>query len=207
MPDFRPQPNGDGTCASHYVVQGDSCSALGAANSLTNAEIESFNTQTWAWMGCANMQAFQYICLSSGAPPMPAPIANAICGPQKPGSTQPGAGTPLSSLNQCPLNACCNRFGQCGITKEFCTISQSVTGAPGTAAPGENGCISNCGTDIVTGSGPAQAVSIGYFEAFNLDRPCLNMKISAMNLEPYVMPPPSSYLCDALPLFILFIFM
>jgi chitinase len=107
MPDFRPQPNGDGTCASHYVVAGDTCSSLGAANSLTNAEIESFNAQTWAWQGCTNVQAFQYICLSTGAPPMPAPIANAVCGPQKPGTTQPGAGIALASLNPCPLNACC----------------------------------------------------------------------------------------------------
>lgn len=107
MPDFRPQPNPDGTCFSHYVVPGDSCSALGAANSLTNAEIESFNTQTWSWEGCSNVQAYQYICLSTGAPPMPAPIANAVCGPQKPGTTQPGPGTTLASLNPCPLNACC----------------------------------------------------------------------------------------------------
>ena len=107
MPDFRPQPSPDGTCSSHYVVPGDSCSALGAANNLTNAEIESFNTETWGWQGCSNVQAYQNICLSSGAPPMPAPIANAVCGPQKPGTTQPGPGTTLASLNPCPLNACC----------------------------------------------------------------------------------------------------
>jgi LysM domain len=107
MPDFRPQPNPDGTCASHYVVTGDSCSSLASANSLTNAEIESFNTQTWGWQGCSNVQAFQNICLSTGAPPMPAPIANAVCGPQKAGTTQPGPGTSLASLNPCPLNACC----------------------------------------------------------------------------------------------------
>ncbi|KAJ5020020.1 Killer toxin subunits alpha/beta [Colletotrichum sp. SAR 10_99] len=185
LPDFRPQPNSDGTCFSYYVVPGDSCSSLGAANSLTNDEIESFNTQTWGWQGCSNVQAYQYICLSSGAPPMPAPIANAVCGPQKPGTTQPGAGVDLASLNPCPLNACCNKHGQCGINKDFCTISQSETGAPGTSAEGENGCISNCGTEIVVGSAPAQAISIGYFEAYNLDRPCLNMKITAMDVTPY----------------------
>ncbi|KAK1855211.1 class V chitinase chi100 [Colletotrichum chrysophilum] len=185
LPDFRPQPNSDGTCFSYYVVPGDSCSSLGAANSLTNDEIESFNTQTWGWQGCSNVQAYQYICLSSGAPPMPAPIANAVCGPQKPGTTQPGAGVDLASLNPCPLNACCNKHGQCGINKDFCTISQSETGAPGTSAEGENGCISNCGTEIVVGSAPGEPISIGYFEAYNLDRPCLNMKITAMDVTPY----------------------
>jgi chitinase len=107
LPDFRPQPNPDGTCAAHYVEKGENCAVLGAANSLTNDEIESFNKETWAWEGCGNVQAYQYICLSSGAPPMPAPIANAVCGPQKPGTQQPGPGTPLASLNPCPLNACC----------------------------------------------------------------------------------------------------
>ncbi|KAK2028159.1 glycoside hydrolase [Colletotrichum zoysiae] len=161
LPDFRPQPNSDGTCFSYYVMPGDSCSSLGAANT------------------------YQYICLSTGTPPIPAPIANAVCSPQKPGTTQPGAGTSLASLNPCPLNACCNKHGQCGINKEFCTVSQSETGAPGTSAEGENGCISNCGTEIVVGSAPAQAISISYFEAYNLDRPCLNMKITAMDVTPY----------------------
>ncbi len=107
MPDFRPKPNSNGTCFSHYVEPGESCSVLGAANSLTNAEIESFNKQTWGWQGCSNVQAYQKICLSTGAPPMPAPIPNAMCGPQKPGSVQPPAGIALASLNPCPLNACC----------------------------------------------------------------------------------------------------
>jgi chitinase len=109
LPDFRPKPNADGTCASHYVEKEENCAALGAANSLTNAEIESFNKNTWAWDGCNNLQAYQYICLSTGDPPMPAPIANAICGPQKPGSKQPASGVSLDSLNPCPLNACCVR--------------------------------------------------------------------------------------------------
>ncbi|KAK4197626.1 family 18 putative glycoside hydrolase [Triangularia verruculosa] len=185
MPDFRPQPNPDGTCAAHYVEPGENCAALGAANSLTNAEIESFNKNTWGWQGCGNVQAYQFICMSKGAPPMPAPIANAVCGPQKPGTVQPGPGTSLASLNPCPLNACCNKHGQCGINKDFCTESESETGAPGTSAPGENGCISNCGTDIVLSSAPSQYMSIGYFEGYNLNRPCLNMRITAMDLTTY----------------------
>ncbi|RMZ84417.1 hypothetical protein DV738_g462, partial [Chaetothyriales sp. CBS 135597] len=185
LPDMRPQPNPDGTCFAHYVEPGEYCAALAAENSLTNAEIESFNTNTWGWEGCESLQAYQYICLSTGAPPMPAPIENAVCGPQKPGTEQPGPGTTLASLNPCPLNACCNKYGQCGINQDFCTESESSTGAPGTSAKGQNGCISNCGTDIVSGSAPAEYINIGYFEGYNLERPCLNMKITAMDLTPY----------------------
>lgn len=31
----------------------------------------------------------------------------AVCGPQKPGTAQPGPGINLADLNPCPLNACC----------------------------------------------------------------------------------------------------
>ncbi|QGA18027.1 hypothetical protein EYB26_005705 [Talaromyces marneffei] len=62
-----------------------------------------------------------------------------------------------------------------GITSEFCTPSLSDTGAPGTAAPGSNGCISNCGTDIVASSPPASFARMGYFESFNDQRSCLHM--------------------------------
>jgi hypothetical protein len=68
--------------------------------------------------------------------------------------------TNISDLNPCPLNACCNIWGQCGITKEFCIDIN--TGAPGTAKEGTNGCISNCGTKIVN-SGGGGGIKIGYF--------------------------------------------
>ena len=71
------------------------------------------------------------MCLSTGNPPMPAEITNAVCGPQVPGTKAPTDGTALADLNQCPLNSCCDRWGQCGITAEFCTPSKSPTGAPG----------------------------------------------------------------------------
>jgi GH18 family chitinase len=63
-----------------------------------------------------------------------------------------------------------------GITPEFCTPSKSSTGAPGTAAPGTNGCISNCGTDVVKSPAPAEFLKVGYFQAYNHERPCLNMR-------------------------------
>ena len=68
----------------------------------------------------------------------------------------------------------CNIWGQCGITPEFCTVTPSSTGAPGTT-----GCVSNCGSGISavikSPDPPAQFVKVGYYEAFNPDRPCLTM--------------------------------
>ena len=46
---------------------------------------------------------------------MPAPISNAVCGPQVLGTVVPPAGTDISTLNPCPLNACCDVWGQVSI--------------------------------------------------------------------------------------------
>jgi hypothetical protein len=171
MPDFTPKPNADGSCATYTVAADDTCSGIAAANSISTDDLETFNKNTWAWSGCSRLFVSNIICLSSGTPPMPAPLANAVCGPQKPGTTAPSSGTNISSLNPCPLNACCNVWGQCGITSEFCTDTN--TGAPGTAKPGTNGCISNCGTDIVQSGAPSQFISLAYYEGYGLARACL----------------------------------
>lgn len=84
----------------------------------------------------------------------------------------------LANLNPCLLNACCDIWGQCGIISDFCTAAPADTGAPGTAQPGSNGCISNCGTQIVSSAAPESFVKIGYFEAWNSQRPCLHMWVS-----------------------------
>lgn len=125
------------------------------------------------------------ICLSSGYPPMPAPAANAVCGPQVNGTGKAPPGFDLSTLNECRLKACCNTWGQCGTTDDFCTPSKSATGAPGTAAPGTNGCISNCGTDVIIGDAPKDAYNIAYFEAFDWDRPCLHMAADQIDTALY----------------------
>lgn len=56
LPDFTPQPNSDGTCYSYTVVSGDYCSAIAETNSLTVADIESRNTDTWGWAGCSYLR-------------------------------------------------------------------------------------------------------------------------------------------------------
>ncbi|KAI0467015.1 hypothetical protein F4859DRAFT_518632 [Xylaria cf. heliscus] len=183
LPDFAPKPNPDGSCATYTVVTDDTCSDIAAANSLTVTQLESFNKNTWAFNGCSNLWVGTVICLSSGDPPMPAPVANAVCGPQVPGTTKPPKGTDISKLNPCPLNACCDVWGQCGTTTEFCT--NTSTGAPGTAQPGTNGCISNCGTNIVFSDAPAVFRRIAYFQGYNLDRPCLYMDSSQIDPSKY----------------------
>lgn len=117
---------------------------------------------------------------------MPNAVENAQCGPTVPGTKAPTNGTAITDLNPCPLNACCNMWGECGITADYCTNHTGPAGNPGTAPDGENGCISNCGTDIVNDdSGPSSFISIGYYESWNWDRPCLNMRAASIDSTEY----------------------
>ncbi|KAI7774988.1 Killer toxin subunits alpha/beta [Diaporthe eres] len=170
LPDFRPTPGADGSCFAYDVQENDNCANLGAEFSLTNEEIESFNKDTWGWAGCELLCPNTKMCLSKGTPPFPAPIANAACGPQKPGSKPPTDGSNITDLNLCPINACCNIWGQCGITRDFCIDTN--TGPPGTAKKGTYGCISNCGTEVVRGTGSG-AIKLAYFQGYGLGRKCL----------------------------------
>jgi hypothetical protein len=90
LPDFAPQPNSDGTCYAHTIASGDTCSGLSAAYDLTNDKIEGFNKNTWGWSGCQLLFIGDVICLSTGNPPMPAALSNALCGPQKPNTPAQG---------------------------------------------------------------------------------------------------------------------
>lgn len=105
LPDVRPKPNADGSCFSYQVQNDDNCANLGAEHGLTNDEIEGFNENTWGWSGCKLLFSETIMCLSTGKPPFPATIANAVCGPQKPGSKAPTDGSKIADLNPCPLNA------------------------------------------------------------------------------------------------------
>ena len=179
LPTYTPKPQSDGTRAVYKVAAGDGCWAIADTHYLKTTDLETFNKKTWGWAGCANLQAGQIMCLSSGNPPMPAIVQGTTCGPQVPGTAKPASGVDISTLNPCPLNACCDAWGFCGTTADFCTKSPADTGAPGTAKPGTNGCISNCGMDIVNnGSPPPSFRSIGYFEAFDQQRPCLRMDVT-----------------------------
>ncbi|RAK98113.1 glycoside hydrolase [Aspergillus ibericus CBS 121593] len=187
LPDFAPSAYANGTCCTYDVVSGDSCSALAATYSLTEDEIDSFNSDTWGWYGCDDLQAGQSICLSNGTAPYPVALANAVCGPQVPGTnfTDTTVGD-WATLNPCPLNACCDIWGQCGATPDYCNDTLAASDAPGTAPPGSNGCISNCGTTIVnTATAPSSFSAVGYFEASNVERPCLQMNAFTISPEKF----------------------
>ncbi|KAL6876786.1 glycoside hydrolase family 18 protein [Trichoderma novae-zelandiae] len=179
LPNLTPQKNPDGTCASYTVKSGDYCALIAENNYITVDNIETYNAKTWGWNGCSNLQLGANICLSTGDPPMPAVVPGTVCGPQVAGTKRPANWSDIGSLNPCPLNACCDIWGQCGITPDFCTPAKSSTGAPGTSPPGINGCISNCGTSIVNSEEPpTEFRSIGYFESFGANRSCLAMDAS-----------------------------
>jgi hypothetical protein len=112
LPDFSPQPNPDGSCATYTVKSDDYFAAIAAANGITLDQLGDFNSNTRTWNGCSELWVGTIICLSSGTPPMPAPVANARCGPQVPGTTVPPPGANISALNPCPLNACCDFWSQ-----------------------------------------------------------------------------------------------
>ncbi|XP_014561985.1 glycoside hydrolase family 18 protein [Bipolaris victoriae FI3] len=167
-PDIKPRKDANGNCAVYTTKKDDYCSKIAVSRDITVAELENFK-----------------MCISEGSPPMPANVPNAVCGPTMNGTTQPPAGTDLATLNPCLLNVCCNIWGQCGMTDDFCVISKSETGAPGTSAPGKNGCISNCGRDIIKGSAPASKIKLAYYESWNFNRPCLTMHVDKIDTSTY----------------------
>lgn len=182
LQDHRPQPDANGNCYTYTTKAQDGCWAIGDVFGITEADIEKYNKKTWGWAGCGSgMGVGQVICLSSGNPPFRSSLDGATCGPQVPGTVKPAAGTDWSSMNPCPLNACCDVWGFCGVTDEFCTPTPADSGAPGTAKPNTNGCISNCGTKITNNDvAPSEFRKVGYFEAWNSERSCLNMDITDM---------------------------
>ncbi|KAL2799896.1 glycoside hydrolase superfamily [Aspergillus keveii] len=183
----QPVINEDGSCASYITQPGDTCASIADAHHLGLLDISYFNDgRTWGWSGCDLLESDVRICLSAGVPPMPLPRDNAVCGPTVPGTQMPTDGTPLASLNPCQLNSCCNTLGQCGVSPEFCIYEEGPTGNPGTAPAGSKGCISNCGFDIIDNSDPpAEFMRIGYYESFNFDRPCLNLRAKHINVNDY----------------------
>ncbi|KAK0724371.1 glycoside hydrolase superfamily, partial [Lasiosphaeris hirsuta] len=114
---------------------------------------------------------------------MPFPIPNAVCGSTKPGSKAPAGKEAIKDLSPCPLNACCNVWGQCGISGDFYTEKKSPSGNPGTSGL-QNGCVSNCGMEIKNkGSPPSWYGRIGYYESWNFQRKCLRQHVENANTD------------------------
>lgn len=77
-PDFRPKPT-NGNCAVWKTQTGNNCGTLAAARDLTVADLETFNKNTWGWMGCKSLYPDFNMCTSAGNPPMPAIVAVSRC--------------------------------------------------------------------------------------------------------------------------------
>jgi chitinase len=171
-----PKPRPDGTCVSYVITNHDDCSKIQANYGISKQEIYDYNKETWAWAGCDGILPGQRICVGPGTPRLPPPDPQAECGPSKPGTSSPSNGEKMGDLSPCPIKACCNVWGNCGVDKDFCIPTTSETGNPGSAAPNTNGCVQNCGMEIVkSGGAPASFMKVGYFEAWNRERPCLHM--------------------------------
>ncbi|KAL7800674.1 glycoside hydrolase superfamily [Trichoderma afarasin] len=187
-------------CTKHQIAPGESCASIAKACKISVADFLKYNDvkgdgDEW----CRKLQAGKNTCCSSGSS-KPLPEDNGDCFThtikagddcsQKPGTVSPGLVTDasaLAKLDPCPLNSCCNIWGQCGIDSLFCNKAEGPTGNPGTAPPDSNGCISNCGTDIVNNNKPPSSgfQRIGYYEAFNWERPCLHMRSEMSNTQNY----------------------
>ena len=115
---------------------------------------------------------------------MPTPIKDAVCGPQVPGTMKPSKGTDLSSLNSCPLKVCSDVWGYCGTTAEFLTKTPANNGNPETTIPDTSSCIFNCGMNTVNnGKPPSNFAKFGHFEGFSIQRSCLRMDASQINVS------------------------
>lgn len=180
-----PGPRPDGSCTSYVTVNDDTCSKIANTYGITTQDLYTHNKQTWGWGGCDNLFPGMRICLGPGTPRLPASNPDAECGPSKPGTQSPSSGTKIEDLSPCNIKACCNIWGKCGVDEAHCIPTKSETGNPGTAQPRTNGCVQNCGLEMINNdSPPASFMKVAYFEAWNRERPCLHMSVSQI---------PSSY--------------
>ena len=68
LPNYAPQPQPDGTCATYTIQPDDDCSTIAATFSLTVDDIVKFNNDTWAWNGCKILYPNNIICRTHWKP-------------------------------------------------------------------------------------------------------------------------------------------
>ncbi|RSL60097.1 hypothetical protein CEP53_005571 [Fusarium sp. AF-6] len=75
---------------------------------------------------------------------------------------------------KCPLNVCCSRYGFCGMTKDYCKVTDKK----------EESCQSNCAQPGSGGSGGnVQKRVIGYYEAWNWKKKCIGMSMEDIPVD------------------------
>ncbi|ORZ37941.1 glycoside hydrolase superfamily, partial [Catenaria anguillulae PL171] len=165
----RPNPLPNGECFHVKLPKDGTCDALASEHDVTIDEIERWNTlKSWRWGGCAKLMPDQKVCLSDGRAPRPDPLpADKVqCGAESEGD------------KKCPLNACCGKWGWCGLSDDFCR-------AEPTLAPGL-GCQSNCGTEPAPEMRQCDGTmryAIGYYESWAETRKC--MKFAPTDIHPF----------------------
>ncbi|KAJ5986660.1 hypothetical protein N7451_011025 [Penicillium sp. IBT 35674x] len=119
--DLPPEAGGDGLCYSYILQADDTCAIIADGYEITVDEIKAYNNATFGWNGCNKLDQGAFICLSSGSPPMPVSLPDAVCGPQVPGTVRPSNMADLDDLNPCLATNCkCNlSVGQCYNTVDF----------------------------------------------------------------------------------------
>jgi hypothetical protein len=181
-----PKKNSDGSCAVYYTQSGDTCSKIGKKLGVKADDIEKWNSgTTWGWTDCPGLQARSNICVSEGSPPLPAPQSGTECGPLVPGTKMPTDNTSIVDLNPCPLKACCDNFGFCGVSSLFCEKHPGKSKSPGSRDPAyAASCVSSCGIGIARKrSQPVPFQRVGYYESWNFNRDCLHLKVRNANTD------------------------
>ncbi|CAI7652996.1 unnamed protein product [Penicillium palitans] len=156
-----PVPTKDGFCFK-YLIQGyDTCALIAKAHGITEANIETFNKDTWAWLGCKQLYQGDFICLSSGKPPMPMALPQATCGPQVPGTIRPAKWADLAGLNPCAASKCCAFWGQCGTSDLYCQNYRAPPAGPTATVKGATEAPKSTATSNAKATGAKQSTNTG----------------------------------------------
>uniref|UniRef100_A0A0L0NAP9 chitinase n=1 Tax=Tolypocladium ophioglossoides (strain CBS 100239) TaxID=1163406 RepID=A0A0L0NAP9_TOLOC len=169
-----------GDCRTIQVQSGDGCAALAQSCGISGADFAKYNPGS---SFCSSLKLLQHVCCSSGTLPdfRPKPNSDGSCHTYK-----------IQSGDSCSSVAAANSLSIDDLdefnkkTWGWNGCSNLCTGAPGTAKPGTNGCISNCGTAIVRGDAPPVFRRLGYFEGYSFtSRDCLYQDALLIGPEQY----------------------
>lgn len=108
-----PPVRSSATCYTYTIRTGDTCANIASGYKISASNIESWNANTYAWLGCKQLVEGGQMCLSDGEPAMPVAIGDAVCGPQVPGTARPLVWKDIASLNPCPAGKCVSTQLQC----------------------------------------------------------------------------------------------
>ncbi|RLV96672.1 hypothetical protein JA1_000144 [Spathaspora sp. JA1] len=161
MPDLRPPPKPDGTCAEYTIMYGDTCASIATDfYPLTVEDIEIYNQDNLVWESCDDLSVGDRICVSKGTVRKPNSHPQAECGPYAPGT--------WSTPPKCSNNGCCSISGFCGSDAEYCDAPL---------------CYSNCGYGTLPKVFASSFKNVGYWMDLPYDH--LHMHASDIDTKTY----------------------